>query len=174
MSAALVTVGLAVASAGLETFGNVSNAKYQAQVARNNYNVAMQNAAAESTSAQIEQMRSDREYAEFAGEQQAAQAASGLDMLGRTQVLQRRSTINARGEAAQDIRLAGHQRIGERIDEAKGFRKEVKQRNKQAMIALASGVIKMGSEAQGMFDGQPGPQKSSLASSSRSSRRKFD
>ena len=71
---------IAVASAifkGVSAFGQ---ANYQRQVARNNEAIAIRNANAASDAAQVEQLRSDREYASTLGQQLSAQSVSGLDV----------------------------------------------------------------------------------------------
>lgn len=98
---------IAIAStvfSGLSAFGQ---ADYQRQVARNNQAIAERNSNVASEQAQLQQLRSDREWAAKRGMYMAQAAASGvsLDSGSSQDVL---GLVNRnRAEAATDIRRQG-------------------------------------------------------------------
>lgn len=132
---------------GVSAFGQ---ANYQRQVARNNEVIAKQNANRASDAAQIEQMRSDREYASTLGQQLAAQSASGLDVLGVSQLGVRKQTARVGLEAAQDIRRKGESTTAGYFNQAAGYAGD-------ANAAKSSGIsslIGSGFKAAGaLYDG---------------------
>lgn len=132
---------LAVAGAALEGFGKFKAAAYQAAVARNNFTAAKQNAVAASTKAQVEQMRSDREYLGLQGEQEAAAAASGLDILGHTQLAIRNSTLRQQAEASGDIRQGGEAQIKKFRSDMKGFRKQAQAASTEAFLTIPQTLV---------------------------------
>jgi len=104
---AFLPVALAVGGAALQGLSSFQQSNYQAQVAKNNAKIAGQNADRASYAAQVSQMRSDREYQAQGASILATQAASGLDVLGASQVGTRINEARVRAEQATDIRQQG-------------------------------------------------------------------
>lgn len=136
---------LGVASAALSGVSALQQGQYQAAVAKNNAKVAEQNAVSASEASQQEQVRSDREYAALLGEQLAAQGASGLDLLGRSQLQTRNVTRIVGREAAGDIRQRGTNAARSALQEAANFRAEGKQARTQGYIGAAGAALQAGS-----------------------------
>jgi hypothetical protein len=104
---AFLPVALAVGGAAIQGLASFQQQSYQAQVAKNNAKIASQNADRASYASQINQMRSDREYQAQGATILAAQSASGLDVLGASQIATRLNEARVRGEQATDIRQQG-------------------------------------------------------------------
>lgn len=134
-------------TAGASILGGVTAMQagnYQAAVAKQNAEVATQNAENESLAMQQQQMRSDHEYAAQIGEQTAIQAASGLDILGRSQFMARDVTARTGQEQAMDIRLQGENKARGLLQDAANFRAEAKQAKTQGMLSMAGAVMEAG------------------------------
>lgn len=101
-------------------------AQYQAAVAQNNAKIAAANAAKASQQSQLEQQRKDAEARAQLGTQMAVQAASGLDVLGRSQLQVREGTRKNRASAAQDIRSRGDAEVLRHLQEAANFESDAK------------------------------------------------
>lgn len=143
------TAGVAAMSAATTGIGAISaiqNGNYQAAVARNNARIAEENAARISTASQKESLRSDQDYAALLGEQLASQGASGLDILGRSQVAARLLTGKTGRTAAKDISEEGTSRSRQSLQEAANLRAEGKQAKLQGYIGAAGAI------AQGAAD----------------------
>lgn len=82
-------------------------AEYRQQVIKMNQGIAEKNAARVAEVAQIQQMDQDTQTQAMIGEQIAAQAASGLSLGGRTQMLTRKSAAILGRKDALNIRYAG-------------------------------------------------------------------
>jgi hypothetical protein len=139
-----LATALSAAGAGLGAVSAIQEGHYRAAVAKNNAVVAEQQAAAESQRAQVEQMRSDREYAAALGEQLAAQGASGLDILGRSQLMTRNVTRRVGREAALDIRNQGTDAARRLMQDAANFRTEGKNAVRQGWMTAAGEAIGFG------------------------------
>ena len=137
---------LATASTAVGALGAIQAGNYQAAVAKNNAEIAMENAGREADAAQQRQIRSDREYAAQVGEQLATQAASGLDVLGRTQLATRRLTEQTGRGAAKDIRLEGQNTAQRFQQDAANFRAEASQAKKQAAFSAIGSVLDLGTQ----------------------------
>lgn len=144
-SAGGIATTLGAGASALAGVSAIQQGNYQSQVAKNNAKIAEQNAAAESEAAQREQIRSDREYAAMLGEQYAAQAGSGLDLLGRSQLATRDLTRRVRGEAGQDIRRAGTTAARGLLQDAQNFRAEGRQAKTQGLISGIGSFLEAGS-----------------------------
>lgn len=136
----------ATASTAVSVLGAVQNGNYQAAVAKNNAEIADRNAAAEADRSQREQIRSDRDYAAAVGEQMALQGASGLDVLGRTQLATRSVTAATGREAAKDIRISGQNTAQRFLQDSANFRAEASQAKKQAMFSVAGSLMDLGTK----------------------------
>lgn len=163
-----LATAVTVAGTALGTIGQYQQAQQQAQIARNNQAAAMANAEAASTAAQQKQVRSDYEYAALLGEQEAAQGASGLDILGATQLRTRALTDRTRATAATDLRREGEAQVGQFLGDAQNFGLAARSSKLQGMIGLAEGAVGIG-RAVG---GDTGIKKS-LAGGARSVRKMF-
>lgn len=143
----LPAVGLVASIAGT-AFSGISawqQGKYQAQVAKNNADIAKQNAERASDTAQIEQQRSDLEYAQERGKMLAAQSASGLDVLGRTQFMTRDNLDRVRKLEATDIRKQGVAESQKLFQDAANFKAEAGAAKMSGRNALISSAFDIGS-----------------------------
>lgn len=147
----------------------INQGKYQAAVARNNAVIAEQNSAAESQRSQVMQARSDRENAELVASQLATQAASGFDVLGRTQTRTRNMQRKVGREAALDIREEGTAAARRLLQDAANFRTEGKNAKRQGLITGIGQFMQAASSLSSMAGGT-----SSLATSRMGGRRPWD
>lgn len=164
MAAALPFVALA--GAALQTFGDFRSDMYQAAVLKNNSRIAERNADIASTAAQLEQQRSDLEYGQLIGQQLAAQGASGLDIMGRTQRKTRETASAVGREAAMDIRQKGAQESQNYLQEAANLRGAAREQKVQGYINLAGNLLNTASAGAG--------GNASLVSKARPTRRRFE
>lgn len=141
--------GLATAlGAGSAALGGLSafqQSAYQAKVAKNNAEIAAMNAERAGQAAQVEQLRSDRSYAQAEGTMRAQQSASGLSSLGRSQLAAIDQLRRVRGEAALDIRHQGDENVRKLYQEAADFRSEASAAKRQAIFDLAGTALDIGS-----------------------------
>lgn len=158
---ATVAAAAGIAATVVQGVGAIQQGEYQNQVAKNNARIAEANAANAGKAAQIEQMRSDREYAAMLGEQVGIQSASGIDILGRTQTAVRRGTQARQGEAAIDIRRGGETNSRNLQQEAANFRAEGAQAKTQGYITGFGKFLEAGSSLA------PGGKNASLIGGSR-------
>jgi hypothetical protein len=138
---------LAIAGTVLQGFSQFQQNQYQSAVAKNNAKIAEQNADRASYASQIEQMRSDREYQAQEASLLASQAASGLDVLGRSQVMSRANVGRVRGEAAVDIRQQGLFEVRNFQQEQANFLGEARAAKTNAWMGLASTAFEVGGMA---------------------------
>lgn len=146
MAAALPIIGLvaSVASTALSGFSQFQQAQYQSAVAKNNAKIAEDNANRASYAAQVEQYRSDREFQAQQGTLFATQAASGLDVLGRSQLMTRENLARVRGEQAVDIRQQGLYDVRNFQQEQANFLGESRALKTQSWMILASTAFDIG------------------------------
>lgn len=156
---------LSIASAGVSALGAIQAGNYQAAVAKNNSEIALENAGREADAAQQRQIRSDREYAAQGGEQLALQGASGLDVLGRTQLATRRVTEQTGRAAAKDIRLEGQSTAQRFMQDSANFRAEASQAKKQAAFSAIGSVLDLGVTATKGMKSRKGSPKSLVGGS---------
>lgn len=138
------STGVAAATgltAGLGAISSIQQGNYQAAVSLNNARIVEENAARISEASQRESMRSDQDYRALLAEQLAAQGASGLDILGRSQVAARLLTQRTGRMAAQDITDEGTARARGSLQEAANFRAEGKQAKTQGYISAAGSLL---------------------------------
>jgi hypothetical protein len=129
------------AGAGLGALTSIQQGSYQAAVGRNNARIAEENAARISEASQREGIRSDVDYRTLLGEQLAAQGASGLDILGRSQQAARDLTYRTGRKAAEDIRDEGTAGARRSLQEAANFRSEARQAKTQGYISAAGSLL---------------------------------
>lgn len=141
---ASLATALTVGSAALTGVSALQQGYYQAAIAKNNAKIAEANAAAASEAGQREAMRSDREYAALRGEQAAAAAASGLDILGRTQLQTRSMTLRVGREQATDIRGRAQNEARQSLQEAANFRAEGRQAKTQGIVTAVGSALSIG------------------------------
>lgn len=141
---AFLPVALAVASTAISGWSQFQQSQYQAAVAKNNAQIAGENANRASYAAQIEQMRSDREYAAHEGAVLATQAASGLDILGGSQLSARLNLQRVRGEQAIDIRRQGEFNVRNFQQEQANFLGEARAAKTAAWMGLAATAFDIG------------------------------
>lgn len=145
---------LTAGSALLGAVSAVQGGEYQAAVARNNARLAEENAARESEAAQRTALRSDQDYRALLGEQLAAQGASGLDILGRSQREARVLTRRTGRQAAMDISTEGEAGARRSLQEAANFRGEGRQARLQGYLSGASSLLQGASDAGMMVRGR--------------------
>jgi multidrug efflux pump subunit AcrA (membrane-fusion protein) len=151
---AIVPILGTVLSAGgavLSGINSIQQGNYQNAVAQQNARAADSYAAAEAEAAQREAMRSDREYAILRGEQLAAQGASGLDLLGRTQLQTRKTTDATARDARTDIRQRGTYESRKLQQEASNFRAEGSAAKRQGLVSGIGSFLRAGSEVADHF-----------------------
>lgn len=137
---------LAIAGTAIQGFSAFQQGQYQSAVAKNNAKIAKQNADRAGYAAQIEQMRSDREYAQQRSSLLASQAASGFDVLGRSQMASRNNLSRVRGEEAEDIRTQGLYDVRNLMQEQANFLGESRAQKTQAWMGLASTAFDIGGQ----------------------------
>lgn len=142
------------ATAGLGALTSVQQGLYQAAVGRNNARIAEENAARISEAAQREGMRSDQDYRALLGEQLAAQGASGLDILGRSQVAARRLTERTGRLAARDIYDEGAAGARRSLQEAANFRAEGRQARLQGFLSAGGQLLQGASDVGTLVRGR--------------------
>lgn len=132
---------MTAATAGLGALTAVQQGNYQAAVGRNNARIAEENAARIAEAAQTEAMRSDQDYRALLGEQLAAQGASGLDILGRSQKAARELTMRTSRRAAADITNEGRAGARRSLQDAANFRGEARQAKLQGYMSAAGQLM---------------------------------
>lgn len=137
---------LAIAGTAIEGVGGFMQSRYQAQVAKNNARIAEENAQRANYANQIEQMRSDREFRAEKGALLASQAASGLDVLGRSQMASRQNLDRIRDEQATDIRMQGFYDVQNLLQEQANFLGEARAAKTQGWMGLASTAFDVGGQ----------------------------
>lgn len=163
-----LATALSVGGAALTGVMGMQQSNYQAKVLRNNAEVEKQNAGRASDAAQMEQIRSDHEYAALLGEQMAAQSASGLDVFGRSQLKVRDQTRQVGRDAARDIYVKGSNDAQAHLAESQNLRAQASAAKAEGKRQLVSGLISAGTKA---FS-DPGVKKS-LAGAARSTKKLF-
>lgn len=138
-----LAIPLAIAGTALQGISAFGESQYRSAVAKNNAKIAGENADRASYAAQIEQMRSDREYLAQQGTLLASQAASGFDVLGRSQMAARANLDRVRGEAAMDIRQQGLLQVLSLHQEQANFLGEARAAKTQAWMGLAATAFDM-------------------------------
>lgn len=163
-AATALTIGTTV----LGGLGAMQSANYQAAVARNNYQTSLQNAQAASTASQTEAMRSDLQYAELYGQQEAIQGASGLDVLGVSQLATRQTTGRTAASARRDIYSQGQAKTT-------GFKGDAQQAQIERNAARASSQMALAGTVLGVGTAVSKDTKlsKSLLGAARSIRRRF-
>jgi hypothetical protein len=156
---------LAPLFAGVSAMGQ---ANYQAKVAERNAKIAENNANLTAQQAQVDALRQDREFAVLEGQQLAAQSASGLDVLGASQLATRATTRRARAEGATDIRRKGEADTASYFNQAAGYKGEAGAARSAGISSMIGGVFKAASAAvdNGVFG-------DSLVGKAKSKRNKF-
>lgn len=144
---------IGASSAALSGISSLQNGNYQAAVVRNNAAIAERNAEAASEASQMEAARSDKEYAALGGEELAAQAASGLDVLGRTQVMTREAQTRVGQQQAVDIRNRGTNESRKFLQDAADYRAAGSQAKTQGIIGAIGAGLKVAGTISNQFDG---------------------
>lgn len=137
---------LAIAGTAIQGFSSFQQAQYQSAVAKNNAKIAKQNADRAGYASQIEQMRSDREFQAHESALLATQAASGFDVLGRSQLASRTNLSRVRGEQALDIRTQGLFDVRNLQQEEANFLGESRAMKTQAWMGLAATAFDIGGQ----------------------------
>ena len=148
----IISTVLGAGAAVVSGISSIQQGNYQNAVAKQNALAAEAYAAAESEAAQREGMRSDREYAALEAEQLAAQGASGLDVLGRTQIKTRMLSRQVGREARTDIRQKGTYASRKLQQDAANFRAEGSAAQKQGLASGFGSFLKAGSQVAGAFN----------------------
>jgi len=139
-----LAIPLAIAGTAIQGLSSFQQSNYQSAVAKNNAKIADQNAERAGYASQVEQMRSDREYRAQQGTLLATQAASGFDVLGRSQVMSRANLARVRGEQAVDIREQGLFDVRNLQQESANFLGEARAQKTAAWMGLAATAFDIG------------------------------
>lgn len=140
-NAGTISTALSAASATVSGVSAIQQGNYRAAVAKNNALIAEQNAVRASTAAQLEQGRSDREYAAALASQVAQAGASGLDSNSASFVRGRQLTRRTGRQAAVDIFNRGTTDARNLMQEAANFRGEASAARTQGyMNAVGAGL----------------------------------
>lgn len=139
-----LAIPLAIAGTAIQGISAFQQSQYQSAVAKNNAKIAHENANRANYASQIEQMRSDREYMAQEASVFAIQAASGLDVLGRSQIMSRANISRVREEQAVDIRMQGLFDVRNFQQEQANFLGEARAAKTQAWMGLASTAFEIG------------------------------
>lgn len=150
----LIPTLLTAGAAGLSAVSAIQGGNYQAAVARNNARLAEENAARISEASQRESLRSDQDYRALLGEQLAAQGASGLDILGRSQRSARMLTKRTGRRAAMDITDEGAAEARRSLQEGANFRAEGKQARLQGYLSGGAALLQGASDVGTMIRGR--------------------
>lgn len=142
-----LATSLAIGSTALAGISEFQQQQYQAKVAKENAKIAGINAQRASEASQIEQLRSDREFAAQEASALAAQSASGLDVLGHSQTMARSNIARVRGEQAIDIRKQGLIEAGNFFQQQANFLGEKRAAKTNAWMGLAATAFSIGSTA---------------------------
>ena len=145
---------MTAATAGISALSAVQAGQYQAAVAKNNSRILEENAARTSEAAQRTAMRSDMDYRALLGEQLAAQGASGLDILGRSQVAARLLTGKTGRQATLDISQEGEAGARQSLQEAANARTEGRQAKLQGYLSGASSLMQGASDINSLIKGR--------------------
>lgn len=116
-------------------------AKYQAEIAKMNRRIAEENARRAIDRSQIEQENNDRNTRVMLGEQEAAQAASGLSLTGRTQILTRKAARQMGRLDALNIRQAGELEAYNYKVDAANFAAAAAAKKMEAQHSLLGGFL---------------------------------
>lgn len=135
---------LSVGSAALTGISGFQQASIQKQIARNNAAEAENAANAAAETAQREQLRSDREFRELIGQQQAAQSASGFSTTSRSSLGVIKNTGRVAGEAAADIIGQGAEQSRQLFIKAANFKGEAQAAKASALSSLFGGALNVG------------------------------
>ena len=139
------TSTLGMVSAGLGVFSSLAAGSYQAQVAKRNSEIALQNAARATASAAASAQMQDQEALVEMGALAAAGGASGLSLGVGSSALRRRSLQEL---AARDRGLTIYQ--GE--TEAAAYRQQAAGYESDAGAAVFGGIMGAAGSALGAFD----------------------
>lgn len=131
---------LTVGSGLIGTLGSLGQMRYQAQVAQNNAQIADQNAQRASDQAQQEQLQSDQQTAALLGEQEAIQAASGLNLERGSQLRTRRTAARLGRQDANRIREQGNYNIQNYQQQAENFRADAAATKAQMFPTALGGI----------------------------------
>lgn len=122
-------------------FMQMQQAQYQAEIAKMNEKIAKENAKRAIDRSQIEQEENDRQTRVILGEQEAAQAASGLSLTGKTQIRTRRAARQLGRVDALNIRQAGElEAYNYRVDAA-NFAAAAAAKKMEAQHSLLGGFL---------------------------------
>jgi cell division protein FtsB len=118
---AFLPMALQIGGAIFSGVSAMGQANYKAKVAERNAQIAERNAHLAAQQAQVDSLRQDREMASLEGSQLATQGASGLDVLGASQLATRATTRRARNEGALDIRRQGEAQSATAFNQQAGY-----------------------------------------------------
>ena len=141
---AMIQLAPAVLGAAGSIYGGMSamsQANYQAEVAKNNAKIAELNAARASVRGGIEAQLKDAEFAQLIGEQTSQQAASGVAVSGRSALRARNaSRLMAAGDRQTIMENSRLENYNYRVD-ATNLRAEAKNLKASGRSAMIGGVL---------------------------------
>lgn len=153
---ALIQMAPAVLGAAGSVYGGMSamsQANYQAEVAKNNAKIAEQNASRALVRGGIEAQLKDAEFAQLIGQQGSEQAASGVTVSGRSALRARNATrLIAAGDRQSIRENANLETYNYKVD-ATNMLAEAKNRKMEGKAAMIGGLFgAAGSLAGGFAD----------------------
>lgn len=136
---------LGVVGSLVSTVGAISQASYQAAVARNNAEIARQNAGLAAERTQEQAKSNDEKTAALIGEQLAVQSASGLDSSKGSTLRVRQSTNRLGRQDTLNIRKQGSYDIQNYLQQAANFDAEAGAASTNTALAGLSGAVDVAS-----------------------------
>jgi len=141
-ASAIGTVLSAVGTA-VGVMSSIAQAKYQQQIAENNAIIAKNNADIAAEKTQSQQQINDQQSRALMGQQEVAQAASGLS--GKSQLNVRKSTQKIARQDSFNIRQAGAYEIQNFLQQSTNFSAEAVNAGKQGTMNALAGLVSIGS-----------------------------
>lgn len=149
VAAGFIGAGLGAAGSIYSGVSAYQQAQYQAEVAKNNAKIAEMNANRATVRGGIEAQMKDAEFAQLLGEQEVAQAASGVTISGRSALRARNATrMYAAGDRATIRENANTENYNYRV-EATNMRAEAKAAKASGKAALIGGFLGAAGEIAG-------------------------
>lgn len=163
-----LATALAVGSSAISGLSAIQSANYQSAVARQNAAIAERNAQVASEKSQVEQLQSDREAAQLLGQQEAIQAASGLNLMSRSALEVRRNTRRVGQEQARNIIDEGTGRARGYLQDSADFRGQARQAQTEGFFSAAGSALNAATSIYGDRN-----LRRSILGSSRATRKSF-
>lgn len=149
----------------------MSQANYQAEVAKNNAKIAEQNAARATVNGGIEAQLKDSEFTQLIGQQTTEQAASGVTVSGRSALRARNATQLMAAGDRQTITENANLDTYNYLVEATNLKADAKNKRAEGRAAMIGGILgAAGSLAGGYADWKNANPKSLVGSATSSAK----